>query len=266
MACKEGAAAGVWVNDMMRSSVIPLVLHQIVPDCTGHQFEDIEISMFQRILETCQGRCISLDRAYVSQGLPGQHFLLTFDDGHVSDYESAFPLLLQMDCIAAFFLITDKIDTNGFLSWTQVRELHNAGMTIGSHTRTHPDMRCLTLSQQREELLSSRFYLEDKLGAAVTTFSFPFGRFNMDIVKLAWDAGYHTVCTSKHGLTQLPGSLLPRNSINGSMSLESMLRTLKAAPLTRLKWAIEDMTKHSFRQLMGDDAYRTLRNILTNGK
>lgn len=251
---------------MIRHSVIPLVLHQIVQDGAGRQFEDIEISMFQKILETCQGRCLSLDKVNICQRLPGKSFLLTFDDGFSSDYESVFPLLQQMDCLATFFLTTDNVGANGFVSWAQVRELHDAGMTIGSHSRTHPDMRCLTLSRQREELLSSRLCLEDKLGSAVTTFSFPFGRFDMDLVRLAWDAGYHTVGTSKHGVTQLPSSLLPRNSINGSMSWESVLQTLKAVPLTRVKWLVEDVTKNSFRAITGDSMYRTLRDILNNRK
>jgi peptidoglycan/xylan/chitin deacetylase (PgdA/CDA1 family) len=251
---------------MIRQSTIPLVLHKIVQDGAGRQFEDIEISMFHKILETCQGRCLSLDKVNICQRLPGKSFLLTFDDGFSSDYESVFPLLQQMDCLATFFLTTDNVGANGFVSWAQVRELHDAGMTIGSHSRTHPDMRCLTLSRQREELLSSRLCLEDKLGSAVTAFSFPFGRFDMDLVRLAWDAGYHTVGTSLHGVTQLPSSLLPRNSINGSMSWESVSQTLKAVPLTRVKWLVEDVTKNSFRAITGDSMYRTLRDILTNRK
>lgn len=222
--------------------------------------------MFHRILDTCQGRCLSLGRPSVTQQFAGQRFLLTFDDGYLSDYEKALPLLLKMNCVATFFLITDSVNTDGFLSWAQVRELHNAGMTVGSHTRTHPDMRRLNLSRQKDELLSSRLRIEDELGAAVTNFSFPFGKFNMDLVKLAWDAGYKTVCTSKHGVTRLPNTLLPRNSINGAMSQESVTRTLKAANTTRLKWAIEDCAKHSFRHLVGDDTYRTLRRILSDGK
>lgn len=250
----------------MMQNIVPLVLHQIVPDGIESQFEDVGISMFRRILETCQGRCVSVDGKAVSNDLPGHHFLLTFDDGYGSDFDIVLPLLMQVACTAIFFIITEKIDTPGYLSWSQVRELHNAGMSIGSHSVSHSDMRCLSLSKQREEFLSSRLCIEDKIGADVTSFSFPFGRFNRGLVKLAWDNGYRTVCTSKHGVTQLPAPLLPRNSINGLMSWGSVLRTLTATPVTRFKWAVEDMAKNSVRLVMGDGAYRTLRSILAKGK
>lgn len=251
---------------MMMQNIIPLVLHQIVPDGTKRQFEDVGLSMFRRILGICQGRCVSVDGKIAANDLPGEHFLLTFDDGYVSDFDIVLPLLMQMDCTAIFFIITEKIDTPGFLSWEQVREIHNAGMTIGSHSVSHSDMRYLSLAKQREELRLSRLCIEDRIGAAVTSFSFPFGRFNDGLVKLAWDTGYHTVCTSQHGVTRLPAPLLPRNSINGSMSWASVLLALKAAPLTRFKWAIEDMTKNSVRLVMGDTLYRAIRGFLDKGK
>lgn len=251
---------------MMMQNIVPLVLHQIVPDDTESQFEDVGLSIFRRILGVCQGRCVSVDGKVASNDLPGEHFLLTFDDGYISNFDIVLPLLKQTDCTAIFFIITEKIDTPGYLSWSQVRELHNAGMTIGSHSVSHSDMRCLSLAKQREELLLSRLCIEDRLGAAVTSFSFPFGRFNNGLVKLALDAGYHTVCTSQHGVTKLPAPLLPRNSINGSMSWASVLLALKAAPLTRFKWAIEDMAKNSARLAMGDTVYRSIRSLLDKGK
>lgn len=247
---------------MMMQNIVPLVLHQIVLDGTRSQFEDVGISMFRRILGICQGRCVSVDGKVVPSDLSSQHFLLTFDDGYISDFDIVLPLLMQMDCTAIFFIITEKIDTPGYLSWPQVRELHNAGMTIGSHSVSHLDMRSLSLSKQCEELLSSRLCIEDKLGTAVTSFSFPFGKVNRALAKLAWDNGYRTVWTSKHGVTQFPAPLLPRNSINGSMSWESVSQVLKATPLTRFKWVVEDIAKNSARLVVGDGAYRTLRSIL----
>lgn len=250
----------------MMQKVVPLVLHRIVPDGSGTEFEDVEVSILRRILDACQGSCVPMEGRPVSDETSNRRYLLTFDDGNVSDFEIVLPLLKQKDCTATFFIVTGKIDTRDYLSWSQVHELYDAGMTIGSHSATHPDMRSLSLFRQREELLSSRLCIEDKLGVAIASFSFPFGKFNESLVGLAQEAGYRTVYTSKHGVAEFPALLLPRNSINGSMSWESVSQTLSATLLTRFKWTVEDMTKDSIRLVGGDGVYRTLRGIWLKGR
>ena len=245
---------------MMRN-VVPLVLHQIVPDGSCANFEDIEVSMLRRILDVCQGRCVHVEERSAPDDPFDRCYLLTFDDGNLSDFEIALPLLKEKDCSASFFIVTEKIGTQEHLSWSQVRELHDAGMMIGSHSASHPDMRSLPLSRQREELLSSRLCIEDKLGAAITAFSFPFGKFNKSLIELAWNAGYREVYTSKHGVTEFPASLLPRNSINSSMSWESVSETLNASALARFKWGIEDIAKDLIQLVGGDNVYCALRSI-----
>lgn len=246
----------------MARKIVPLVLHRIVPDGCGAGFEDVEVSMLRRIVEVCRGRCVSLCAPTVQDG---GRYLLTFDDGNASDLEIALPLLKQMDCTATFFIVTGRIGTPHHLSWAQVRELHEAGMTIGSHSVSHPDMRKLDADGQREELLASRLHIEDELGAAVTAFSFPFGKFNDGLVGLVREAGYSVACTSRHGVSDFSASLLPRNSINGSMPWAAVSRTLKATPLTRCGWLLEDMAKDSARRVMGDEVYRAMRSLVTGG-
>lgn len=246
--------------------IVPLVLHRIVPDGSGAGFEDVEVSMLRNIVEVCRGRCASLREPQVQGIQDGGRYLLTFDDGNVSDFEIVLPMLKQMDCTAAFFIVTDRIGTPHHLSWHQVRELHKAGMTIGSHSASHPDMRRLDEAGQRKELLVSRLRIEEELGVAVTAFSFPFGKFNDGLVGLACETGYGVVCTSRHGVTDFPAFLLPRNSVNGSMSWASVLRTLRAGPLTRGGWLLEDMTKDSVRRVMGDEVYRAMRSLVTGGR
>jgi len=246
--------------------IIPLVLHRVVPNGTGIGFEDIEVSTLGKIIEVCRGRCVSLRESSPFDMSRWNRFLLTFDDGNVSDYEIALPILSRMNCMAAFFIVVEKIGTPHHLSWSQVRELHDAGMTIGSHSLSHPDMRKLDPAGQRRELLVSRLRIEQELGVSVTSFSFPFGKFNSDLLRLARDAGYSTICTSRHGVANSISSPLPRNSINASMSWNAISRTLRAAPATRLVWLLEDMAKSVAQRAVGDRAYRTLRSIATLGR
>lgn len=219
--------------------------------------------MLGRIAEVCRGRCVSLHESSPSDMSHGNQYLLTFDDGNVSDYEIVLPVLSRMDCIAAFFIVVEKIGTPHHLSWPQVRELYDAGMTIGSHSLSHQDMRKLDSAGQRRELLVSRLRIEHELGVAVTSFSFPFGKFNNDLIRFARDAGYSAICTSRHGVASFMTSPLPRNSINGSMSWNVVSRTLRAASATRLMWFLEDIAKSAVQRVAGDEVYLALRSIAT---
>ncbi|MEW6165075.1 MAG: polysaccharide deacetylase family protein [Pseudomonadota bacterium] len=249
----------------MTQKIIPLVLHRIVQDGASIGFEDVEVSMLGRITEICRGRCVSFRESSPSDVPRGNRYLLTFDDGNVSDYEIVLPILTRMDCIATFFIVVEKIGTPHHLSWPQVRELHDAGMTIGSHSLSHPDMRKLDPSGQRRELLDSRLRIEHELGVAVTSFSFPFGKFNDNLIRLARDAGYSVICTSRHGVASFMTSPLPRNSINGSMSWSVVSRTLRAASATRIMWLLEDMAKSAVQRVAGEGTYRAMRSIATKG-
>jgi peptidoglycan/xylan/chitin deacetylase (PgdA/CDA1 family) len=243
--------------------VVPLVMHKIVRDGKKSAFEDISTSLFKRILEFIKMRGILLDAAPSEvESLPISYYL-TFDDGNSSDADIALPLLLEMNCSATFFLIADKINTPNFISYTQARELVNYGMALGSHSVTHRDMRMLSSHQQREELLSSKMRIEDKVGYSVKYFSFPYGKFNSDLVELALNCGYEKVCTSQHGIVHFPGTVIPRNSINGAMSWGAVRKVLEAGNLIRYQWIAEDAIKRSLMRTIGDDNYRLLRNVIT---
>jgi peptidoglycan/xylan/chitin deacetylase (PgdA/CDA1 family) len=107
--------------------------------------------------------------------------VITFDDGFRDFYSEAFPLLSKYGFTATMFLPTAYIDPEvrrfkgvDCLTWDQVRELHKAGMQFGSHTVTHPQLRSLEPASIRKELRCSKQTIEDQLGNAVASFSYPY--------------------------------------------------------------------------------------------
>jgi peptidoglycan/xylan/chitin deacetylase (PgdA/CDA1 family) len=104
--------------------------------------------------------------------------VLTFDDGHVSNYENALPILVDCGLTATFFVTAGLIGTGNTMNWSQIRALHSAGMEIGSHTVTHRPPALLSDAELRDELLESRRILEDGLGTDVLSISSPTGFFN----------------------------------------------------------------------------------------
>jgi peptidoglycan/xylan/chitin deacetylase (PgdA/CDA1 family) len=107
--------------------------------------------------------------------------VITFDDGYRDFYTDAIDALRQCGFTATIFLATDRIKDSpvrvegvDYLTWADVTALHQAGITFGSHTVTHPDLRSLGPDQIEYEVGCSKETIEQKIGAAVESFSYPF--------------------------------------------------------------------------------------------
>lgn len=142
--------------------------------------------------------------------LPPQTATLTFDDGYADNFENAFLPLVENGMKATWFITTDCIgkyaqwmgppsEQTKMLSADQLREMSDAGMEIGSHTCSHPDLPQLSFQQQLDELTRSKQLLEDLLQKPVTGFAYPFGRYNEDTLKALQAAGYQWACSTRSG-------------------------------------------------------------------
>ena len=88
------------------------------------------------------------------------------------------------------------------LTWDQLREMARWGITIGSHTVTHPRLSGLDSGTVRQELVESRSTLGRELSADVRLFAYPFGGwqdFNEDTKAAVGEAGYRAACAAVVG-------------------------------------------------------------------
>lgn len=102
--------------------------------------------------------------------------------------------------------VPDKpVDDYKALSWVELREMHEKGIEIGSHTCTHARLTLASLGELRNELALSKSRIESMLSESVFSFCYPYGRaedFNEEIVGLVRDAGYKTAVTAYHDPTE----------------------------------------------------------------
>lgn len=124
-----------------------------------------------------------------SRGMwPEQAVVLTFDDGYASFSEIALPVLLRHRFTATLFVASGHVGginawapppaamgSRPMLSWSQIAEAAAAGIEIGAHTRTHPDLRRLDAAATEREIVGSRHDIEHHLQSPVTSFAYPFG-------------------------------------------------------------------------------------------
>jgi peptidoglycan/xylan/chitin deacetylase (PgdA/CDA1 family) len=84
------------------------------------------------------------------------------------------------------------VPQNKMMSWTDIRHLQQDGFYIGSHSHTHPMLAALEDEEEiKEELGHSASIIQQKLGKAPLTISYPIGSFDERVTRLAVEAGYH---------------------------------------------------------------------------
>jgi peptidoglycan/xylan/chitin deacetylase (PgdA/CDA1 family) len=137
---------------------------------------------------------------------------ITFDDGFADNYEYAFPVLQQHGVPATFFITAGLLEKNPIvlerlqrlwgvraegirpLDWPAVREMRRAGMEIGAHTYSHPNLARLDRHAAELEVRRSKEIIEDRLGAPVGIMAYPFGKpkhhFTAETVGVVSSAGY----------------------------------------------------------------------------
>jgi peptidoglycan/xylan/chitin deacetylase (PgdA/CDA1 family) len=79
------------------------------------------------------------------------------------------------------------------------RTWRDAGMDIGSHTRTHADLTGLSADEALNEITFSKRELEDAIGCEVRHFCYPYGLFRPQHIAQTKDAGFVTATTTRRG-------------------------------------------------------------------
>jgi hypothetical protein len=125
-------------------------------------------------------------------------FHLTFDDGGESFYTIVADRLEALGWRAHCLISTNYIDTPGFLTRLQIRELHARGHVIGSHTASHPAlMHTCPAAAMADEWRASIATLEDIVGKRIDSASVPGGCYSKSVAEAAAAAGVTTLFTSE---------------------------------------------------------------------
>jgi len=107
----------------------------------------------------------------------------TFDDGYASQYEKALPALNERGFKGTFFIFTDYVDY--FNTWDRWVEAATLGHEIASHTKTHPFLTALPLSEAEYEITASQTLIDAKIpDQKSVTFAYPYGDLNAAVKAL----------------------------------------------------------------------------------
>ena len=134
--------------------------------------------------------------------------MISVDDGYRSAYTTAYPILKKYGFTATLFVYIDYVGiSRKAITWEQLKELKQAGFTIGSHSVAHSDLTKQLededagqyLVRLKKEIFRSKKIIDAKLGQDTIAFSYPFGRQNKKVVSMARQAGYKMAVTVNRG-------------------------------------------------------------------
>jgi len=146
---------------------------------------------------------------------------VTFDDGYADNCRTAIPFLIQEKIPCTYFVTARNVfegepfpyDATGGRpaapnTVQQLRAMARAGIEIGAHTDTHPNLGAIADPERlRAEVVAPKAKLEAAVDRPVRYFAFPFGLYanlNRQAFALAREAGYSGVC-SAYGGYNFPG-------------------------------------------------------------
>lgn len=138
---------------------------------------------------------------------PARTALLTFDDGWLDGLTVAAPLLARLGVPATFFVCPGLWgghdlrmgDAGHVVTEPQARELHAAGMELGAHSLTHPDLRAIDDDALRGELVGSKEAVEAITGRPCRALAYSFGLYDGRVQRAADAAGFSLAFTFSPG-------------------------------------------------------------------
>ncbi|MBB42617.1 MAG: chitin deacetylase [Rhodospirillaceae bacterium] len=208
-----------------------------------HPSTNIRLDQFDAHLKTLRGGEFTvkpIEEIILKLGkgkkLPEKTIGISIDDAFLSVYQNAWPRLRNTKLPFTLFVATDPIDRNlpGYMTWEQIRELHRAGVTIGSQTASHPHMPRLTAEKITKELRKSNDRFKVELGFSPKMIAYPYGEYSLAVGAQTKKAGFVAGFGQHSGIIHDKSDFfyLPRFAFNETFGGVSRLKLAgRALPL-----------------------------------
>jgi poly-beta-1,6-N-acetyl-D-glucosamine N-deacetylase len=143
--------------------------------------------------------------------------LLTIDDGFLSFYENAWPILKTKKIPFILFISTREVGSFNYMNWSQIKEIGKEDFVeIGNHSHTHEYLVDENNEIIKADILRSIKIFKEKLGKNSNFFSYPFGEYSLNFKNIIKDLGFKYAFGQHSGVIDETKNFyeLPRFPIN----------------------------------------------------
>jgi peptidoglycan/xylan/chitin deacetylase (PgdA/CDA1 family) len=251
-----------------------LCYHDVLPEMPegggGPEHFTVPVASFARMLDTIAENGFagySVAQALAQPGRP--RIAITFDDGTRGQFDYAFPELVARGMTATFYVTTNWVGRPGYMTWAELRELVAAGMSVQSHTRSHPFLSELGANELRIELADSKRELDAELGQNTAEIAFPGGdapraRFR----NLLAEAGYQIAVGTRWGrntdsrVWNPTRDFIRRCTVRGVLTPKMAQQVVQADPWLAMRWTAKEATLRRLRTSIGANRYARWRRFV----
>ena len=159
--------------------------------------------------------------------------LLTIDDGFLSFYKNAWPVLKKRKIPFILFISTKEVGSFNYMSWDQIIEIYKEDFVeIGNHSHTHEYLVDENEDTIKFDIQKSINIFEKKLGKNSDFFSYPFGEYSISFKNIIRSLGFKYAFGQHSGVIDETKNLyeLPRFPINEKYGeikrFETLIKTL----------------------------------------
>ncbi len=160
--------------------------------------------------------------------------IITFDDGYENIFTEAMPVLKKFNFSATCFIVNKKIgyfndwDKNQknfkkkkLMNKKQINTWINNGFEVGSHTMNHYNLKYLSNDQKKYQILKPKQFFKTNYGINIQSFSYPFGCYNEDCLKILKRNYKFAVTTkrSRYNKGKFNPLEIPRVPVNSNTSI-----------------------------------------------
>ena len=158
-----------------------------------------------------RGLSMSQAMPYLRGERTGRVAAITFDDGYRDNLVNALPELQRHGFTATCYVVSGHVGQHNewdakrlgvrkpIMAAGELRRWCGAGMEVGAHTRSHPQLTQCDAHTLRDEIAGSRHALEDAIGAGVPQFCYPYGDHDDAVVDAVREAGFAAAVTTQRG-------------------------------------------------------------------
>ena len=186
---------------------IPILMYHSISDENPENNLMVPPAMFEEQmawLEENGFTAMDLDQAVEAMEtgvVPEKPVVITFDDGYMDNYTSAFPILKKHNLKATFFVITDGVDDGYYMSSDMLKEMQSEGMVIENHTANHLELNSLSREDAYDSIKRGQDYLRDTIGASGNYLCYPVGRYSDETIEICKELGIKASVTTEAGIS-----------------------------------------------------------------
>ncbi len=143
--------------------------------------------------------------------------LLTIDDGFLSFYKNAWPILKKKQIPFILFVSTREVGAFNYMNWDQIKEISQEDFVeIGNHSHTHEYLVDESKELIKKDIEKSISIFEKNLGKNSIFFSYPFGEYSNEFKKIIKNFDFKYAFGQHSGVIDETKDLyeLPRYPIN----------------------------------------------------